>query len=44
MLWARMIAARGEYENMFRNLVDAVPLRSGASRKYLRLSLIGEMA
>ena len=43
-LRARMIAARDEYENMFRDLVDAVPLRPGASHKYLRLSLIGAMA
>jgi hypothetical protein len=39
-----MIAARDEYENLFRELVDAVPLRPGMSRKYLRLSLIGAMA
>ena len=43
-LRARMIVARDEYENMFRELVDAVPLRAGASHKYLRLSLIGAMA
>lgn len=43
-LRARMIATRDNYEKLFRDLVDAVPLRSGASRKYLRLSLIGEMA
>ena len=29
---------------MFRELVEAVPLRAGASHKYLRLSLIGAMA
>jgi len=44
ILRTRMIAARDEYENMFRELVDAVPLRAGTSRKYLRLSLIGAMA
>ena len=44
ILRARMIAARDGYENMFRELVDAVPLKAGASRKYLRLSLIGAMA
>ena len=43
-LRARMIAARDAYENMFRKLVDAVPLKAGASHKYLRLSLIGAMA
>ena len=43
-LRTRMIVARDEYENMFRELVDAVPLRAGASHKYLRLSLIGAMA
>ena len=43
-LRACMITAREEYENMFRDLVDAVPLRPGASRKFLCLSLIGAMA
>ena len=43
-LCARMIAERESYENIFRELIDAVPLRPGTSRKYLRLSLIGAMA
>ncbi len=43
-LRVRMIAARDDYENIFRELIDAVPLRPGTSRKYLRLSLIGAMA
>ena len=40
-LRARMIAERDGYENIFRELIDALPLRPDANRKYLRLSLIG---
>ncbi len=40
----RMVAARDEYENIFRQLIDDLPLAPDASRKYLRLSLIGAMA
>jgi AcrR family transcriptional regulator len=40
----RMVAARDDYENIFRQLIDDLPLAPGASRKYLRLSLIGAMA
>jgi AcrR family transcriptional regulator len=43
-LRARMIAERDEYENIFRGLIDNLPLPPDASRKYLRLSLIGAMA
>lgn len=43
-LRARMIAQRDEYEDMFRAVIDELPLPPGASRKYLRLSLIGAMA
>jgi hypothetical protein len=39
-----MIVEREAYENIFRELIDALPLRPGISRKYLRLSLIGAMA
>lgn len=40
----RMVAARDEYENIFRELIEDLPLAPGASRKYLRLALIGAMA
>ncbi len=40
----RMVAARDEYENIFRELIKDLPLSPGTSRKYLRLSLIGAMA
>ncbi len=40
----RMVAARDEYENIFRELINDLPLAPGASRKYIRLSLIGAMA
>ncbi len=43
-LRARMIAERDDYEDVFRRLIDDLPLPPGASRKYLRLSLIGAMA
>ena len=43
-LRARMIAERDDYEDVFRRLIDALPLPPGKSRKYLRLSLIGAMA
>ncbi|PPR21562.1 MAG: HTH-type transcriptional repressor KstR2 [Alphaproteobacteria bacterium MarineAlpha10_Bin1] len=43
-LRARMIAERNGYEDIFRDLIDALPLRPGVSRKYLRLAVIGAMA
>ena len=33
-----------EAEHTFRELIDALPLRPGVSRKYLRLAMIGAMA
>ncbi len=39
----RMIAERNGYEDIFRELIDALPLRPGVSRKYLRLAMIGAM-
>lgn len=35
---------RDDYEEVFRNLVNELPLAPGVSQKYLRLSLIGAMA
>jgi len=40
----RLIAERDRYEAVFRSLVDAVPLRRGANRKYMKLTLLGAMA
>jgi len=39
-----LIAQRDRYEAVFRRLVDAVPLRRGANRKYLKMTLLGAMA
>lgn len=43
-LRARMIEERDDYENVFRKLIDDLPLPDGTSRKYFRLALIGAMA
>ncbi len=43
-LRARMIEERDDYENIFRALIDDLPLPDGTSRKYFRLALIGAMA
>ena len=43
-LRARMIEERDDYENVFRTLIDDLPLPEGTSRKYFRLALIGAMA
>ena len=43
-LRARMIEERDDYENVFRRLIDDLPLPPGTSRKYFRLALIGAMA
>ena len=43
-LRARMIEERDDYENVFRALIDDLPLSEGTSRKYFRLALIGAMA
>jgi len=42
-LWEQVAASRDEYENIFRQLVDDLPLPAGTSRKYLRLALLGAM-
>ena len=39
-----MIEERDDYENVFRTLIDDLPLPDGTSRKYFRLALIGAMA
>ena len=43
-LRARMIEERDDYENVFRQLIDDLPLPPDVSRKYFRLALIGAMA
>ena len=43
-LAARMIEERDDYENVFRTLIDDLPLPESTSRKYFRLALIGAMA
>jgi AcrR family transcriptional regulator len=39
----RLAALRDEYEKMFRQLVDDLPVPPGTNRKYLRLALLGSM-
>ncbi len=43
-LRTRMIAERNGYEDIFREVIDALPLGPGVSREYLRLAVIGTMA
>ena len=40
----RVIALRDEYEAIFIDLIDALPLRSGVDRHRLRLTLIGALS
>ncbi len=40
----RLVAERDRYEAVFRELVDALPIRRGAHPKYLLLTLLGSMA
>lgn len=37
----RLIAERDRYEKIFRELVDALPIRGAATRKYFKLTLFG---
>ncbi|MCU0804877.1 MAG: TetR/AcrR family transcriptional regulator [Burkholderiales bacterium] len=39
----RLVALRGGYEKLFRDLVAALPLPAGADRKTLRLMLLGAL-
>src|SRR5229473_297290 len=41
---ARVIALRDEYEKIFIELIDDLPLRKGVDRRYLRLSVIGALS
>jgi len=42
-VWNQLAALRDEYEKLFRQLVDDLPLPAGTNRKYLRLALLGSM-
>src|ERR1700747_311923 len=41
---ARVIALRDEYEKIFMDLIDDLPLRKGVDRRYLRLAIIGALS
>jgi TetR/AcrR family transcriptional regulator, cholesterol catabolism regulator len=41
---ARVIALRNEYEQVFVDLINDLPLRAGTDRRYLRLALIGALS
>lgn len=41
---ARVIALRDEYEKIFAELIDDLPLRAKIDRRYLRLTLIGALS
>jgi hypothetical protein len=40
----RVIALRDEYEKIFTDLIDDLPLRKGVDRRYLRLTVIGALS
>ena len=40
---ARLVALRDRYEDIFRRLVEGLPLPTGADRRYLRLVLMGAL-
>jgi hypothetical protein len=40
----RVIALRDAYEQIFVDLIDALPLRKGVNRRYLRLTIIGALS
>lgn len=42
-LWDQLAALRDEYEDIFRQLVDDLPLPIGSNRKYLRLAILGAL-
>ncbi|PRZ44209.1 TetR family transcriptional regulator [Antricoccus suffuscus] len=39
-----LLRIRREYENLFRDLIDALPIGDGVSRTHLRLTILGAMA
>lgn len=42
-LQRQLVAERNRYEDIFRELVDELPVAPGVDRKYLRLTLLGAM-
>lgn len=42
-LFDRLVALRDEYEDIFRQLIAALPLAPGVNRKFLRLTLLGAL-
>jgi hypothetical protein len=40
----RVIALRDQYEKVFVDLIDDLPLRKGVDRRYLRLAMIGVLS
>ena len=42
-VWDQLATLRDEYENLFRQLVDDLPLPAGTNRKYLRLAILGAL-
>jgi TetR/AcrR family transcriptional regulator, cholesterol catabolism regulator len=40
----RVIALRDQYEKIFVDLIDELPLRKGIDRRYLRLAIIGALS
>lgn len=42
-VWQQLTALRDGYENIFRQLVDDLPLPVGTNRKYLRLAILGAL-
>ena len=41
---ARVIALRDDYEKIFTDLIDELPLRNKVDQRYLRLTLIGALS
>ena len=42
-VWDQLVVLRDEYESLFRQLVDDLPLPVGTQRKYLRLAILGAL-
>ncbi len=42
-VWDQLAVLRDEYEQVFRQLVDDLPLPAGTNRKYLRLAILGAL-
>jgi AcrR family transcriptional regulator len=42
-VWNQLAALRDDYEDVFRQLVDDLPLPQGTNRKFLRLAVLGAL-